>query len=133
MAVSREDLPDLDPGEFLLGVWPAETARADGTGDRVGWLVLTDRRVLFYRRKGLLGRGAPERPPLFAQRLETIGGVTVRRYVLRVGYGDRIEIPGVAIDEQGFRLNRESSAENVRAEIERAGHARRAELGSTSG
>ncbi len=128
MTPSWSDPVDLEPGERTLRHWPAETARADGSSDRAGWLILTNHRVLFFRRSGLFAGGRAERPPAIFRRLEEIRAVAARRFWMSIGYGDRVEVPGLAIDAQTFRLNRESSAEEVRAAVEAARVARISEL-----
>lgn len=47
---------------------------------------------------------------------------------MRIGYGDRIEIPGLAIDELWVRLNREIRDTSVLRTIEEARVARRGSL-----
>ncbi len=72
-------------------------------------------------------------PPRFARRLEELSTVEVHRYWMSIGYGDRVEIPGVVVDGQGFRLQRESSSSGVRSAIESARRSRRGELETRSG
>jgi hypothetical protein len=118
----------LEPHEQRLRAWRVEPARPDGSADRAGWLVLTSHRIRFFQNGGIFGTGPVQLPPRFTWRLEEIRTVAPRRYEMNVGYGDRLAIPGVAIDGQGFRLNRETSAPAVFAEIERVRRARRSEL-----
>lgn len=111
---------DLDSGEQVLRRWKVEPVSAEGGVGRFGWLVLTPRRVLFHPMRGLLGSGRARGAPLFARSLEDIRSVSTHREYLRIGYGDRIEMPGLSIDGARFRLVRGASAEEVRASIERA-------------
>lgn len=120
---------DLEPGERVLGAWRGEPVRTDGSVDRGGWLVLTDRRLLFYRRSGLWGPGRLERPPVFARRLEEVRSVTPQRLWMRIGYGDRVEMPGIGIDTEIVRLGRDAPLETLVGEIDGARTARRAALG----
>jgi len=122
----------VEPDERVLRAWPVEPALPDGSADRGGWLVLTTHRVLFYRKPGLFGSGRGPAPALFVRRLEEIGTLTSGRYWMKIGYGDRTEIPGVTIDGQGFRLNRETPSQSVLAAIETARQSRRSALGPRS-
>ena len=122
---------ELEDGERIVRAWPVDTARPDGTDGRPGWLVLTDRRLLFYRRAGRWGSGRLEKPPEFFRRLEEIRSTEPRRFWMKIGYGDRVEIPGVAIDELSVRLNRETPSLGVLGEIARACRDRRSVLGLT--
>ncbi len=129
MAEGPVEQVDLEGGERVLRLWPVETTRPDGSADRAAWLVLTNHRASCFRRAGLFGPGRLEKPPLFERRLEQVRSVTVERFWMKIGYGDRLEVPGLAIDGHGFRLNRETSSAEVRTEVERARQARRSELG----
>lgn len=119
---------DPEPGEQPVKSWVVEPMRPDGTPGRAGWLVLSSYRIRFFRRAGLLGGGRPERPATFTARLESVR-TTPTRYWMKVGYGDRVEMGGVVLDGQGFRLNREVSAQAVCEEIGRWRERRRAQLG----
>lgn len=120
---------DLEPGERVLGAWRGEPVRTDGRVDRGGWLVLTDRRLLFYRRSGLWGPGRLDRPPVFARRLEEVRSVTPHRLWMRIGYGDRVEMLGIGIDTETVRLGRDAPLEILVDKIDSARRARRAALG----
>jgi hypothetical protein len=133
MADGPAEQVELERQERVLRLWPVEPVRPDGSTDRSGWLVLTNRRLLFHRRAGLLSGGRLERPPLSVWRLEAIRSIRLEQYWMNVGYGDRVEIPGISVDGQGFRLNRETPSSGVREEIERARAARRAEVGAPLG
>lgn len=123
---------DLEHGEQLLGVWAGEPVRPDGSVERPGWLVLTDRRVLFYRKSGLWGGGRLETPPKFGRRLEEIRSVEPQRFWMKIGYGDRVEMPGISVDELRTRLNRNASSQLLVGEITEARKARRVALGLPS-
>jgi hypothetical protein len=123
------DAVDLEAGEKPLKQWAVEPVRTDLSTDRVGWMVLTSHRCLFFPKAGLLGGSRVAKPAAFAWRLEKIRAVSPQRYWMSVGYGDRLEIPGFAIDGQGFRLNRETPARGVLDDILKARQSRRAELG----
>lgn len=128
MASEVAEQVDLESGERWLGAWSAEPARADDSSGRVGWLILTSRRVAFFQKRGLLGAGRLERPPLFSWRLELVRSLQPRRYEMKIGYGDRLAIPGISVDDQGFRLSREASSARVLEELLQARRARRSEL-----
>ncbi len=121
------DGESLEPGERALGSWPAEPVRTDGGTDRVGRLVLTSHRVLFFGSAGLFGRRSGVRPPMFTFPLERLS-VQLAQYWMTVGYGDRVEMPGLVLDGHGFRLARETPAGPVKDALVRAREARRAEL-----
>jgi hypothetical protein len=129
MAEGPLDQVDLEGGERSLRAWAVEPTRADGSADRPGWLVLTSRRLAFFRRSGLFGPGRLEKPPSYSWRLEAIGSIAPRRFEMKIGYGDRLEIPGISVDGQGFRLNRETPAKAVLDELGNARRSRRSELG----
>ncbi len=129
MGAAPGDDFELERGERGVAAWPVEPAVGPDGSDRPGQLVLTTRRLSFFRRRGLLGGGRLEKPPQVSWRLEKIREVTGRRYELKIGYGDRIEIPGLAVDGRGFRLNRETPSAPVVETIETARRARRSELG----
>jgi len=120
---------DLEPGEKLLRHWVVEPVRADGSTDRSGWLILTNHRCLFFRMAGVLGGRRVERPAGIVWRLEEGRSVSAQRFWMKIGYGDRVEMPGLALDGQGFRLNRETSSRAVVEEILKARETRRAEMG----
>ena len=116
-------------GEKLLKHWTVEPVRADRSTDRAGWLILTSHRCLFFRKAGLLGGSRVERPAAFTWRLEEMRAVTPQRFWMKVGYGDQLEMPGLSIDGQAFRLNRETPSRGAVDEILRARQVRRVELG----
>ncbi len=91
--------------------------------------MLTSRRVAFFRRAGRFGGGRVEKPPRFLWALEQVRAIEARRYEMKIGYGDRLAIPGLAIDGQGFRLHREMPSAEVLGPLEEARPARRVELG----
>ena len=126
------DQVDLEAEERLLCVWRGEPVRPSGDTDRPGWLVLTDRRLVFFRRLGFWGTGRPEKPPLFVRRLEEIRSVEPQRLWMRIGYGDRVEMEGVAIDGWAVRLDRATPSRGLIEEIDRARRARRTALGLPS-
>lgn len=119
---------DLGRGERVLGHWRVEPAEEDRTTDRGGWLVLTNRRCLFFRKAGLLG-GRLEKPPQLTWFIESVQSVVAQRFWMRIGYGDRMEMPGVGIDGYGFRLPRDTPPGPVVEAILGARNARRTELG----
>jgi len=80
------------------------------------------------RKAGLLRGSRVERPAAFAWRLEDVRSVSAERFWMKIGYGDRLEMPGLAIDGQGFRLNREVPSRDVVEEILKARRSRRVEL-----
>ncbi len=108
---------ELEPSETLLASWPVEPVGPAGSTGRRGWLVLTDRRCLFYRRAGALGPGRPIHPPLVSLGLEQLHSVSPRQFSMRVGYGDLIPIPGIEIDGHEFRLHREAPSGAVVAAV----------------
>ena len=123
---------ELESGERIVRAWPVDAGRPDAAGERPGWLVLTDRRLFFYRRVGRWGSGRLEKPPEFVRRLEEIRSTESRRFWMKIGYGDRVEIPGLAIDELSVRLNRETPSLEVLDGIARARRDRRTVLGLAS-
>ena len=122
----------LEPDERLLRSWPVEPSLPDGSIDRGGYLVLTTHRVIFYRKSGIFGSGRNPSSPVFVRRLEEVRTLAATRYWMKIGYGDCLEIPGVSIDGQGFRLNRETPSHPVLVAIEAARRSRRAGLGAPS-
>ncbi len=114
-----------DRSERVVRHWPAESARADGEADRSGWLILTDRRLLFVRRGGWRARAQDAESPDVTLPLESIRQIEARPFQMRIGYGDRVVIPGIAIDGHAFRLPRETPAEEVRFVLEQAARSRR--------
>jgi hypothetical protein len=129
MSEPPSDAVDPEGGEEVLKQWPVEPVRADLSTDRAGWLVLTNHRCLFFRKVGLLGGSRVERPAAFTWRLEEVRSVSPQRFWMKIGYGDRLEMPGLAIDGQGFRLNRETPSRGAVNEILKARQSRRVELG----
>lgn len=118
----------LGPGERLLGRWPAEPAVDDRNVGRSGWLVVTDRRWLFFESAGFFG-GRVESVPRLDQPIERVAQAVAHRFWMPIGYGDRMELPGLVIDGHGFRLPRETAVAPVIETIERAREARRSALG----
>jgi hypothetical protein len=129
MSEPSSDEVDLEAGEEVLKQWTVEPVRADLSTDRAGRMVLTNHRCLFFPKAGFLGGNRGTRPATFAWRLEEIRSVSPERYWMRIGYGDRLEIPGISIDGQGFRLNRETPSRGVTDDILAARQSRRTELG----
>ena len=123
------DRVELEAGEHGLSSWRGEPVRPGGDVDRPGWLVLTDRRLLFFRQSGLWRSGRLEQPPRFARRLEEIRSVGHQRLWMRIGYGDRFEAEGIAIDGWAVRLDRNTPARVLLEEIDGARRARRTALG----
>jgi len=119
---------ELERGERFLGSWPAEPAEGDRTTDRAGWLVLTSRHFRFFHKAGFLG-GRLEKPPRLSWNVEELRSVVAQRFWMKIGYGDRLEMPGLGIDGYGFRLNRETPSEPVVRAVREARDARRTELG----
>lgn len=132
MANVPPDPADLEGGERVLRAWRSEPVRPDGTVDRPGWLVLTDRRLLFYRRSGLLSSGRLEPPPVFSCRLEEVRSAEPQTFWMKIGYGDRVAMPGVSVDGLKVRLNRDDSSQALVAAIGVARTARRTALGLPS-
>ncbi len=111
-----EFAPGLEPGESVLGSWTAEAAEEGAAREHLGCLGLTARRCLVYRRAGVLGGRRLEPTPTFSQPLGSLETVVPSRFWMRIGYGDRVELPGIAIGARRFRLVRGTdSAEVVRA------------------
>ena len=111
-----EVVPGLEPGESVLGTWTAQAAEDDASRERSGCLVLTDRRCLFYPRAGILGGRRLEPTPTFSEPLGPLETVAPNRFWMRIGYGDRVELPGIAVGARRFRLVRGvDPAEVVRA------------------
>ncbi len=114
--------------EATLAEWPAERVLPGATKGTVGVLRLTRDRCYFVPRRSRFGvrRATPEDE--FSRSLRDVRSVESRSFSMSIGYGDRVEIPGVAIDGTEFRLGRELSATSVVAAI---GEARRVALGRT--
>lgn len=129
MSTPPSEPVDLEEGETVLKRWAVEPVRADRSTDRAGRILLTNHRCLFFPKAGFLEGNRGVRPATFAWRLEEIRSVTPQRYWMKIGYGDRLEIPGFSIDGQGFRLNRETPARGILEVILRAREARRRALG----
>jgi hypothetical protein len=91
-------------------------------------LVLTNRRCLFLRRAGLLGGRRFEKDPVFSRALEDLPAARPHRFYLRIGYGDRMEIPGLDLAGHEFQLDRETPSRNVLRQIAAARATRLAEL-----
>jgi hypothetical protein len=128
MADERAAPVPLESGERVLRIWAVEPTLPDGSAGRSGWLVLTTRRVLFHRKAGWFGSARTESPGQFERRLEEVRSISEEHYWMKIGYGDRLAIPGLSIDGQGFRLNRELPALGVLTELEGARRARKSEL-----
>lgn len=107
----------LEDGETLTSSWPVEAVRAPGSRGTPGWLVLTDRRVLFYRRGGLLGGRSAVHPPEWSTPLGELQTVSACQFTIRIGYGDQVLLPGVELDGHRFILNRETPSAPVLAAI----------------
>jgi hypothetical protein len=129
MSEPPSDAVDPEGGEKVLKHWTVEPVRPDLSTDRSGWLILTSHRCLFFRKAGILGGSRVEKPAAFTWRLEAVRSVTPQRFWMKIGYGDRLEMPGLSIDGQGFRLNRETPSGAAVADILRARQSRRVELG----
>jgi len=129
MTEPPSDMVDPEGGEKVLKQWTVEPVRPDLSTDRAGRLILTSHRCLFFRKAGRVGGSRLERSPAFAWRLEEVRSVGPQRFWMKIGYGDRLEIPGLAIEGQGFRLNRETPSAGVVEEILKARRSRRVELG----
>jgi len=108
---------ELEVGETEIASWPAESVRTAGAKGVPGWLVLTDRRVLFYRHSGLLRGRAPILPPDVSVQLGQVRTVSACQFHIRIGYGDQMPIPGVEVDGHRFILNRETPSSPVVAAI----------------
>ncbi|MGP8075389.1 MAG: hypothetical protein ACLP8Y_01420 [Thermoplasmata archaeon] len=121
-------LPELSPGERILRSWPVRTPGAADGRAASGDLFLTNRRLLFIAKAGLLGRSHPPTSDRSIS-LEGVGGAAPRRTEMRIGYGDRMILEGVDVDGAVYELGREASSRTMLAEISTARRARRAELG----
>jgi hypothetical protein len=108
---------ELEAGETETASWPAESVRTARAKGVPGWLVLTDRRVLFYRHGGLLRGRAPIFPPDVSVQLGQVRTVSAWQFRIRIGYGDQMPIPGVEVDGHRFILNRETPSSPVVAAI----------------
>jgi hypothetical protein len=129
MSDPSSDAVNWEGGERVLKQWTVEPVRADLSVDRAGRMILTSRRCLFVPKAGFFGGDRAARSASFAWRLEEIRAVSPQKYWMRIGYGDRLEIPGFSINGQGFRLNRETPSRGVVGEILKARQSRRTELG----
>ena len=118
---------ELESGERTLHGWPVEMVGGHGMKGGQGWLVLTNRRCLFFRQAGLFGGGRLVKPPTFTTKLEQIHSATPRQYSIPMGYGEHLDIPGIEVDGREFKLNRETPSEPVLAEIAAARRARKVE------
>ena len=118
---------ELTPGERTLDRWAAEMVDERSPKGVAGWLILTTRRCLFFRRVGLFGGGKVETPPRFTVWLNDLRSVSSRESSMSIGYGDRVSIPGIELNGQRFRLGREANSAEVVAKINDA----RQHLGST--
>jgi hypothetical protein len=120
--MSREvpEIPGLGPEERIVHAWPAQSVQAGEVSLRRGLLVLTNQRCLFLRRAGMLSGRRFESSPAFATPLEALTSAHPRRFTLRIGYGDRMEIGGVEISGREFQLDRETDPLEILAEIAKA-------------
>jgi len=118
----------LAPGEHEIRVWSARAlGKSPGTSPS-GQLFLTNRRLAFVERGGLLGRPRPLEGGRSVP-LETIGGAGPHQSELRIGYGDRMVIEGIEIAGLVYELGREVRSQVVLVEIAIARQVRRRELG----
>ena len=106
------DAPSLEPGERLVAAWPVRAVTSPGARPLPGTLQLTDRRLLFLARSGVLGRtraSALDR----SVPLEGIGGANPHTTELAIGYGDRMVLAGVEIAGSTYEMGREASSQKV--------------------
>ncbi len=105
--------------EAVLRRWVAELV---GPGESVvsGELVLTDRQCAFVPARGFLRRPRGRSDATVRWRLEEVRTFSSRRFFLRIGYGDRIELGGVEINGTEFRLGRVTRPEEVLEAIQDA-------------
>jgi hypothetical protein len=115
----QEHIP-LAPGERYLMGWPAEMIRGPTRKEERGRLILTSGRCLFFRRGGLLSGGKLESPPTFALGLGELRSVSPREFSLPIGYGDHFNLPGVELNGQEFRFNRETASSEIVSAIQEA-------------
>ena len=116
------------PPETTVAEWPAERVLPGATKGTMGVLRLTRDRCYFVPRRARFGRGRATPEDEFSRYLRDVRSVEPRSFSMTIGYGDRVEIPGVAIDGTEFRLGRELSGPSVVAAI---AEARRAALRGT--
>jgi hypothetical protein len=110
VSFNPRDQVSLDAGERYLQGWAAEmTGPGAAKGER-GWLILTDARCLFFRRAGRFRGGALEKSPRFALQLGEIHSAVTRQFSLPIGYGDHFAVPGLELNGQEFRVDRETPA-----------------------
>jgi hypothetical protein len=129
VSAEPREIPGLGPGERVVGSWPAQLVQSGEKVSGRGWLILTNQRCLFFRRAGLFGGQRLEMAPTFTSRLEDLSTGRPRRFFLRIGYGDKMEIGGIEIGSHEFQLDRESAPMRVLWEISNARAARLRELG----
>jgi hypothetical protein len=129
MPAEHPEIPGLTPGERVIGSWPAQRVEVGTSSQRRGVLVLTNLRSLFLVRAGLLGGRRIVEQPVFAAALQDLNAANPNRSYLRIGYGDRMEIPGLVLAGHGFQLDRETPSRNVLLHIASARVARLMELG----
>ncbi len=110
----------LPVGETLLALWPARWVRDEGGTELSGYLVVTSWGCRFHAKAGLLSRRRVSERPDAAWPFESLGSVAADRFWLRIGYGDRVEIPVVRVGRERFRLDREESSARVVLAIESA-------------
>jgi hypothetical protein len=128
VATETPEIPGLGPGERVISSWSAQAVEGGNVSLRRGLLVLTNRRCLFLRRAGLLGGRRFEKDPVFAAALERLRTASPHRFYLRIGYGDRMEIPGINLTGHEFQLDRETPSRSVLLRIADARASRLAEL-----
>jgi hypothetical protein len=129
MSPETPEIPGLNPGEQVVHAWPAQAVLAGEASLRRGRLVLTNHRCLFFRRAGVFNGHRLERAPVFATQLEDLASAHPRRFFLRIGYGDRMEVGGVEVSGREFQLDRDTDPLEILAEIAKARTVRLAELG----
>jgi len=108
--------PPLGPGERIVASWSAELVPTDGSTARPGQLLVTTSHCRFFARAGPFGSRWETRPA-FSVPLGAIRAVEGRSFAMSIGYGDRVAIPGVAIDGVAFRLARGDTPSQVGAAI----------------
>jgi hypothetical protein len=111
---------ELERGEVFLSSWAAESVTRQHPKGEPGWLVLTSQRCLFFRQAGFFGGRRLDQPAAFSVRMEQIRSLSPRQFSMEIGYGDRVAVPGLELNGNEFRLNRDASSESVVGEIERA-------------
>lgn len=95
-------------------------------------MVLTSRRCVFLRRPRRFGLRRSESLREFDRALETLAHVAAERSWIRIGYGDRFEVPALRIEDRGFRFARGSAVEPIVEAIVEARRRRLDELGPST-